>query len=64
LLEYEDKPKRRILSKKARKLLWTIVLHKERIDEAMIGKLWLLSSGAANMLGFKANDNYYANLRD
>ena len=64
LLNYESKPEKRILSKKEKKVLWRILLHKEKLTDEQYGKFWLLASGAANFIGMEHNRGYYYILRD
>jgi hypothetical protein len=45
-------------------VLWKILLHKKNFDDHQIGKVWLLASGAANLMDLENNNNYYYKLRD
>jgi len=60
----KKKPSKLILTAKERKLLWYILLEEQRFEDKELAKLWLLSSGAANLLSHKSNENYYFYLRD
>jgi len=53
-----------VLNTKNRKVLWKILLHKQKFDNHQIGKVWLLGSGAANLLDMEHNRDYYFKLRD
>lgn len=53
-----------ILNKKVRLVLFQILLRKEKFEGHQIGKVWLLASGAANLLDMEHNRDYYQKLRD
>jgi hypothetical protein len=48
-----------ILDKAKKKVLWKILLEKTTFENHQYGKIWMLSSGAANMMSMAHNQNYY-----
>jgi hypothetical protein len=59
---YEVFPEKRIIAKDTKKVLWKILLHQNGMEDALMGKVWMLASGAANLMNI--NKNYYFRLRD
>lgn len=53
-----------ILDRRMRKRIWRILLINKKLTDDQYGKLWLLSSGAANLISMPHNRNYYFFLRD
>jgi TBC1 domain family member 8/9 len=65
LLDFENKPHKMILSKDYRKFIWMLLLLSNNpMDDSLQGKMWLLASGAANLINLEHNRNYYYILRD
>ena len=52
ILNFENKPRKLILSMNSRKHLWLELLERQKFDDIEQGKLWLLTSGAANMISY------------
>jgi len=53
-----------IIDKRIKKVLWKILLQKTKFEDNEYGKIWMLSSGAANLMNLQHNQNYYFLLRD
>lgn len=65
LLDFTNKPYKMILDKKSRKSVWKLILNSNNcLDSSQQAQLWLLSSGAANLINMDDNRNYYYILRD
>ena len=65
LLDFENKPHKMILSKEYRNHIWRFLLLSHNVlDDNQQGKLWLLASGAVNLINMEHNRNYYIFLRD
>jgi len=45
-------------------VLWKILLEQSKFKESEYGKIWMLASGAANLMAMPHNQNYYFLLRD
>lgn len=59
LIKIDNKPDKLILNKETRKVLWKILLHKSKFSDEDSSKIWLIASGAANMINMEYNRNYY-----
>lgn len=59
---YEMLPEKRIIAKDIKKVLWNILMHQNGMEEELMGKVWMLASGAANLMN--VHQNYYFRLRD
>ena len=49
---------------KHKKLLWNILLTQQKFENFQYSKVWMLASGALNVMQMKHNKHYYTNLRD
>ena len=64
LIKIDNKPDKLILDRDTRKVLWKILLHQSKFDDIVGPKIWLIASGAANMINMEYNRNYYFQMRD
>ena len=64
LFQTEGRPDKLIFDKSYRKTLWKILLHKSKFTDEQSSNIWLIASGAANMLNMDFNENYYFLMRD
>ena len=62
MTSYDQIPEKLLITKEVRSVLWKILLHNESIDNLIVGKVWMVASGAANSMHM--NQDYYFNLRD
>ena len=62
VLNFENRPEKMLIDKKVKKVLWKILLDTNNFDKKWIGKVWMLASGASNLMHM--NPNYYFTLRD
>jgi hypothetical protein len=67
ILDFNNPPKphKMIMKRKTRKSVWKLILISNNcLDDTQQAKLWLLASGAANLINMDYNRNYYYILRD